>query len=158
MPLEEETLTVMPLFREPLYLVLNRDHELAKYKSIDAKQLAGLEILTLEEHHLFSRQVEDLCNRYHAHLLRDYEGTSLDSIRQMVYMEMGVAILPALYIRSEIAERDELAVVSIAGENMYRTHALAWRDTTPMRSFYRTLGEFFQKMVEQRFGKNIVVV
>ena len=129
----------MPLFREPLYLVMNRNHPLAKNKAIKGDQLAGLEILTLEEHHLFYRQVEDLCKRFDARLLRDYEGTSLDSIRQMVYMEMGVAFLPALYIRSEIKDRDELSVLTIKDEPINRIHALAWRDTSPLRNFFQVL-------------------
>jgi LysR family transcriptional regulator, hydrogen peroxide-inducible genes activator len=158
LPLKEEGITVMPLFREPLYLVMNRQHPLANNKSIRAAQLAGLEILTLEEHHLLFRQVEDLCKQFKAEILRDYEGTSLDSIRQMVYMEMGVAFLPALYIRSEILDRDELSVVSIAGEPIDRVHALVWRDTSPQRSFYRELGKFFQGEFEKQFSKDVVML
>ena len=112
-------------------------------------------MLTLEEHHLLFRQVEDLCKQFKAEILRDYEGTSLDSIRQMVYMEMGVAFLPALYIRSEILDRDELSVVSIAGEPINRVHALAWRDTSPLRSFYRELGQFFKVEFENQFGDDV---
>ncbi len=158
LPLKEDGITVMPLFREPLYLVMNRRHPLAHNKSIRASQLAGLEILTLEEHHLLFRQVEDLCKQFKAEILRDYEGTSLDSIRQMVYMEMGVAFLPALYIRSEILDRDELSVVSITGEPIDRVHALVWRDTSPQRSFYRELGQFFQKEFEKQFSNDVVML
>ena len=155
LPLKEDGITVMPLFQEPLYLVMNKGHPLAKNKSIKGDQLAGLEVLTLEEHHLLFRQVEDLCKQFKAEILRDYEGTSLDSIRQMVYMEMGVAFLPALYIRSEILDRDELSVVSIAGEPINRVHALAWRDTSPLRSFYRELGQFFKVEFENQFGDDV---
>jgi len=101
--------------------------------------------------------VEDLCKQFNAEILRDYEGTSLDSIRQMVYMEMGVAFLPALYIRSEIMDRDELSVVSIAGEPINRVHALAWRDTSPLRSFYRELGQFFKEEFENQFGEDVAM-
>lgn len=158
LPLKEEGITIMPLFREPLFLVMNKQHPLANNKSIKAAQLAGLEILTIEEHHLLFRQVDDLCHRFDAVILRDYEGTSLDSIRQMVHMEMGVAFLPALYIRSEIKDRDELSVVSIAGENIDRMHALAWRDTSPLRSFYAELGKFFQGEIKRQFGKDVVML
>ncbi|MDG2175716.1 MAG: hydrogen peroxide-inducible genes activator [Gammaproteobacteria bacterium] len=158
LPLKEEGITVMPLFREPLYLVLNRQHPLAKHTAIEGSQLAGQEILALEEHHLLFRQVEDLCKQFNAELLRDYEGTSLDSIRQMVYMEMGLAFLPALYIRSEIKDRDELTVLSVAGEFIYRQHALVWRDTSPLRVFYRELGEFFREIVKRQFGKDVEVL
>lgn len=158
LPLKEEGITIMPLFREPLYLVMNKSHPLARQKSIKGDQLEGLEILTLEEHHLLYRQVEDLCKQFNAELLRDYEGTSLDSIRQMVYMEMGVAFMPALYIRSEIMDRDELSVLNIAGEHIERMHALAWRDTSPLRSFYRELGDFIRAEIKKQFGEDVGIL
>ena len=158
LPLRDEGITVMPLFREPLYLVMSRDHPLAKNKAIHGDELAGMDILALEEHHLLYRQVEDLCKQFKAQILRDYEGTSLDSIRQMVYMEMGIAFMPALYIRSEIMDRDELKVMPIADESITRMHALAWRDTSPLRTFYRELGEDFQDIIKDKFGKDVVML
>jgi DNA-binding transcriptional LysR family regulator len=50
------------------------------------------------------QQVAELCEMMGARLRSDYEGTSLDAIRLMAGMGMGVAFLPALYIRSEIGE------------------------------------------------------
>jgi LysR family transcriptional regulator, hydrogen peroxide-inducible genes activator len=158
LPLKENGITVMPLFRESLYLVMNREHPLAKNKSIRGDQLAGLEILTIEEHHLLFRQVEDLCKQFNAEILRDYEGTSLDSIRQMVHMEMGVTFLPALYIRSEIIDRDELSVLTVKGESINRIHALAWRDTSPLRNFYRELGELFREVAKVQFRDAVEVL
>ncbi len=158
LPLKEQGITIMPLFREPLYLVMNKSHPLATQRSVDGDQLEGVEILTLEEHHLLFRQVEDLCKQFKAELLRDYEGTSLDSIRQMVYMEMGVAFLPSLYIRSEILDRDELSVHSITGEKIERMHALVWRDSSPLRGFYRELGGFIQGEIERQFGGDVGIL
>jgi LysR family hydrogen peroxide-inducible transcriptional activator len=157
LPFADPTFTVVPLFREPIFLVVNADHPLAIGDTISADQLAGLDILTIEEHHLFFKQVEELCAKFNARLLRDYEGTSLDAIRQMVYMEMGVAFLPSLYIRSEIRDRNELRVLSIEGESIYRIHALAWRNTSPLRGFYRGLSAFFQLTCKEQFGADVVL-
>ena len=158
LPVDEPALTVVPLFREPLFLVVNANHPLAKYDHIDASQLSGLDILTIEEHHHFFKQVESLSQRFHAHLLLDYEGSSLDAIRQMVYMEMGAAFLPALYISSEIRDRDELHVLSIKGESIYRSHALVWRNTSPLRGFYRELAEFFHLRIKQQFNDVVIMM
>ena len=158
LPIDDPTVTVMPLFREPLFLVVNAEHALAKYEQINASQLAGLDILAIEEHHQFFTLVEGLCQRFDANLLRDYEGSSLDAIRQMVYMEMGGAFLPALYIRSEILERDELHILNVEDESIYRVHALAWRNTSPLRGFYRSLGKFFQKIIKKEFDKTVTIM
>lgn len=158
LPVDDPTLTIVPLFREPLFLVVNANHPLAKYDHIEPSQLSGLDILTIEEHHQFFKQVESLSQRFHAHLLLDYEGSSLDAIRQMVYMEMGAAFLPALYIRSEIRDRDELHVLTIKGESIYRSHALVWRNTSPLRDFYRELAEFFHLSIKKQFDETVIMM
>lgn len=158
LPLEDPAVTVMPLFSEPVYLVVNSQHALADRGRVQPSDLVGLEILTIQEQFLFHQQVQELCRRFKAKLLRDYEGTSLDAIRQMVYMEMGCAFLPALYIRSEIRDQDKLKVCVVEDEEIVRVHALAWRHGTPLRGFYRTLGTFFQKVAEREFGDRITLV
>lgn len=158
LPVDDLSITVKALFREPIYLVLNKDHSLAKGKTIKAHQLEGLEVLTIEAHHLFYAQVEELCKKFNARLMRDYEGTSLDAIRQMVQMGMGVAFLPALYVRSEIKSKDKLHVLELEDETIYRDNALCWRNTSPLRSFYRSLSVFFQDALEKEFKNEIDIL
>jgi len=158
LPVDDHAITVKALFREPIYLVVNAEHRLAKGKTITARQLEGLEVLTIEEHHLFYAQVEDLCKKFNAKLLRDYEGTSLDSIRQMVQMGMGVAFLPALYVLSEIKSKDKLHVLKIEDETIYRDTVLCWRNTSPLRAFYRSLSVFFQDTLHKEFKGEIDIL
>ena len=72
---------------------------------------------------------------------RDYEGTSLDTLRQMVVMGMGIAFLPALYVRSEIHRPRELRVTTVYGEVIERTHALVWRASSPARALFGEISE-----------------
>ncbi|MCH6551826.1 MAG: hypothetical protein IH804_07415 [Planctomycetes bacterium] len=120
LPVDEVRLTLTPLFHEPLKLVMSAEYRLAKKRHIDSRDLAGESVLTLGEQHHLHQQIEQLCDRLNAHVLRDYEGTSLDTLRQMVVMGMGIAFLPALYVRSEIHRRSELRVMNVRGEEMDR--------------------------------------
>ncbi|MGI9361608.1 MAG: LysR substrate-binding domain-containing protein, partial [Parasphingorhabdus sp.] len=52
---------------------------------------------------------------------------SLDSVRQMAASGLGLGILPALYIRSEITHGADVAVLDIEGWNASRSIAIAWR-------------------------------
>ncbi len=158
LPLVNPSITVMPLLREPIYLVTSNAHRFASKKTVRGNDLEGEEILTIEEHHQFYKQVEDLCSRFHAKLLRDYEGTSLDAIRQMVYMEMGIAFMPALYLRSEIKGRDNLHILNLEDESIFRIHALAWRNTSPLRNFYRQLGGEFQSLIKRHFKQDVTLL
>lgn len=151
-PILSNELVVVPLFREPIKLVISREHGLARKTRINRLDLFGEPILTIGEHHLFHRQIHDVCERLGAQLRRDYEGSSLDSIRQMVVMGMGSAFLPALYIKSEIRDEESLRVTQVEGITVSRTHALAWRHTAPDKVFYRQLAGEIRDLIDARLS------
>jgi LysR family hydrogen peroxide-inducible transcriptional activator len=158
LPLEDTRLSVAPLFREPLKLVLSAEHRLAGRKRIQREDLAGESVLTIEEHHHFHQQIQQLCGRLGARLLRDYEGTSLDSLRHMVVMGMGIAFLPTLYIRSEIHRPSELYVATVQGETLERTHALAWRPSSPARPLFREIADEIRTLVKGSLSEDLLPV
>lgn len=135
------------LFREPLYLVVPAEHRFAAQQEIYASELSGEAIITIDEQHLLFQQVAELCVRFNAELLRDFEGTSLDAIRQMVYMGLGIAFLPALYIRSEMSDRPELNVVGVRGETIERSKSVFWRRNSPSAALYADLAAQIRESV-----------
>ncbi len=140
-PFGNPRLTTEVLFHEPLQLVTPQDHQLAKLRQIKTHHLRGQNILTLVEQYSSYHQMELLCAELGANIARDYEGTSLDALRQMVIMGMGLTFLPALYINSEIHQPQALSVREVDKLKLYRTHVLAWRRNSPNRNFYRQLAE-----------------
>jgi LysR family hydrogen peroxide-inducible transcriptional activator len=155
LPVDDTRHSVAPLFREPLKLVMSAEHPLANRKRINRRDLAGESVLTIEEHHHFYRQIEQLCGRLGAQLRRDYEGTSLDTLRHMVVMGMGIAFLPALYIRSEIHRPRELRVATVQGESIERTHALAWRASSPARPLFREIADEIRTLAARDLGDDL---
>jgi len=139
LPIMSGELAVIPLCREPLKLIISKEHKLAAKSRINRMDLLEEPILTISEHHLFHRQITELCERVGAQVRRDFEGSSLDTLRQMVVMGMGSAFLPALYVKSEIRDEEELRVASVQGVTVMRSHALAWRHSSPSKNFYRQL-------------------
>jgi LysR family hydrogen peroxide-inducible transcriptional activator len=158
LPVDQARLCVVPLFREPVQLVMSAEHRLAEKELIGRKDLLGESVLTIEEHHHFHQQIQQLCDRLGAHVLRDYEGTSLDTLRQMVVMGMGIAFLPALYIRSEIHHQHELRVVNVYGEKIDRIHALVWRITSPARQLFQEIANEIRVLVKKNFAGNVKVI
>ncbi len=130
MPVAQTDVVVETLFREPLRLVCAPEHHLASKAKVSRKDLAGEKVLTMESGHHLHDQVSRICEDFGAELHRDYEGTSLDTLRLMVGMGIGIAFLPALYIRSEIGSRNEITVVDIEAPNLQRHIALVWREST----------------------------
>jgi LysR family hydrogen peroxide-inducible transcriptional activator len=156
-PVLSHDLVTSPLFREPLRLAMARDHRLARKRRINRSDLAGEKVLTIGEHHLFHRQITELCERLGADLQRDYEGTSLDTLRQMVVMGMGVAFLPAHYGKSEIRDRDELRIADIQGVKVFRNHVLVWRPASPARNLFRGLAKQIREIVATELAKDVAV-
>jgi LysR family hydrogen peroxide-inducible transcriptional activator len=155
LPMSLENVMVRPLFREALKLVVPSDHRLAKRARVSRDDMVGEEVLTLQDHDLLHMQIQRLCDRLGADVNRQYEGTSLDTLRQMVVMGMGLAFLPALYIASEIREGDGLAVLTLNDEGVMREHALAWRRTSPSRQIFHELAELLRSLIKTKF-RNVV--
>ena len=156
-PVMSQELIVAPLFDEPLKLVIAKDHRLATKKRINSSDIFGEQVLTIGEHHLFHRQITDLCQRLGAVVRRDYEGTSLDTLRHMVVMGMGIAFLPALYVKSEIRDRDELRVADIHGVEERRSHVLAWRASSPARGLFKSLADKITAVAKEKLSDVLIV-
>ncbi len=160
MPINNPALTTVTIFDEPLFLAVSSEHPLSANKSIAAAMLKDEKMLIMEDRHQLHRQVHDLADAFGAQLQTNYEGTSLDTLRQMVAMGMGVAMLPALYVRSEIAQRDEseVCILSINDQTISRTISMSWRKASPNRSFYRELVMQMRELSQHVFKKHIQIV
>ena len=157
LPVERADLSVEPLFTEPLKFVVPADHRLAGKASIAPAQLRGEKVLTLEGQHHFHHQVQEICQSLGADVQRDYEGTSLDTLRQMVVMGLGVAFLPGLYVHSEMHNPEALHVSELKSMPIRRQHGLVWRASAPGRFFYRELASLLREIVQERLGDVVTV-
>jgi len=147
-----------PLFREPLLLASPAEMQLNTGSDLRESDLSGLEVLALDERHVLRREVERICEQTGARLNRDFEGTSLDTLRQMVVMGMGLAFLPSLYVRSEIHRPEELRVQPLSGGRLFREHALMYRRNAPSRHFYRKLTEVIRGVIATELKGSVTPV
>ncbi|CTQ49732.1 hydrogen peroxide-inducible genes activator [Jannaschia donghaensis] len=138
-PLDDPTLQVAPLFHEPLLVVLPSDHPLTANAVVDRAALRGETVMTLEAGHRLHDTVADLCTETGAVLSLDYEGTSLDTLRQMVATGLGLSVLPALYVRSEVAREDLVTARPLSDPAPGRDIGMVWRQTSAQGDAYRAL-------------------
>lgn len=129
------------LIREPLHLVLPSDHRLAKQDRIEPAQLAGETILTMERGHRIHDQIAKLCSDVGATHAIDYAGTTLDTLRLMVACGMGISLLPALYIRSDVLREKLVIARPLSASAPYRDITMAWRNSSPRQPLYNGLAE-----------------
>ena len=102
LPFQSQGLISRPLYDEPFKVALPGDHPLAKKKRIDAAELADQTLLLLAARNCFRDQVMEACpgcittgESGKTELTKTLEGSSLNTISQMVAMGAGVTILPS---------------------------------------------------------------
>ena len=103
--------------------------------------LRGETILSLEQGHRLYEIVRNLCDDHGAILSYDFEGTSLDTLRQMVGMGMGISLMPSLYVRSEVRARDAVVAIPFRNRAPSRTIGMVWRRGTALEDEYRSLAK-----------------
>jgi LysR family hydrogen peroxide-inducible transcriptional activator len=119
---------VARLFREPLLAVAANDHPIAQLDRVPPERLAGERILTLETGHRLHDQVRRISEETGAEISLDYGATSLDTIRQMVAMNLGISLLPALYVRSEVQPNQLVTSRPLEGPQPFRAVGMVWRN------------------------------
>lgn len=141
LPVVGSDLHVEPLFREPLHVVCVPEHPVTRLAKVRRKDLAGVSFLSLDRRHHSYAQVRDACEQLGATLLEDYEGTSLDSLRQMCGSGLGFALLPELYLRSEAGGAHMVTRLAIADWSASRSIAAAWRNGAAYADHFRVISQ-----------------
>lgn len=121
------------LFSEKLYVCAPPENPISNSEGpISLKELAGNELLTLGQGHRLDAIIRRIAENAGAWVSQEYEGTSLDAIRQMAELGAGVAILPSLYALTEARRSRLLSVRQIDDPIATRSISLVWRDTSPL--------------------------
>lgn len=152
-PVIHSSLEVRALFQEDLSVVCAPDHELLSKPAITLEDLRGQNVLTLEAGHHLHAQIRQLCDAHGAELLSDYEGTSLDTLRHMVGMGVGLSFFPELYIRSEMPTQAEVKVLKLENADLSRDICMAWRpghgQAGHMEEIEAIIRDAYEALVEQ---------
>jgi len=151
LPVSGSEVVVQRLFREPLSLALAADHPLAVHGEIDPTLLKDQAILSLTPAYHLNDQIHALAQEFGAAILRDYEGTSLDALRLMVGMGMGVTFLPELYVRSELSSKSEVVVRRLKGRQVTRSIGLVWRKSAGRAAAYHEIADVIRTVAAKQF-------
>ena len=141
----------MVILREPLRVGVPSDHRDAAKDIVDADVLHGAHLLSLGPGHRLYDQVRAIAEEHGANLLMDYEGSSLDALRQMVGMGMGLSIFPELYVRSEMLRETAVVAKPSAIPEMHRTVGVVWREGAARRDAFATFAQTCRNVVVERF-------
>ncbi|MDO9224939.1 MAG: LysR substrate-binding domain-containing protein [Pseudomonadota bacterium] len=138
LPISDPSLEVAPLFEEPFLAAVPTDHALAAARTVNIDELAAAGLLLLEEGHCLRDQALEAC---HLQGLKSEEirATSLETLRQMVAMGLGVTLIPILARGNPSGQQVALKPVSAPGAS--RTIGLVWRRRSPLAYTMAKLAE-----------------
>lgn len=143
------------LFHEELWICAADDDELSSGRGpVNLKALAGKPLLTLGPGHRLSSIIEEIAHEAGALISSEYQGTSLDAIRQMAIMGTGVAVLPSLYALSEATRDPDLVVRKIDSPLAERDIHLCWRPSSPMVKKFQAIGDTLSEIANRLIQKH----
>ncbi|GAA3936943.1 LysR substrate-binding domain-containing protein [Microbacterium soli] len=128
LPVEDAGLHVEPLFEEPFVLATPAGHRLAGKDDLGIADLAGEQLLLLEHGHCLRDQALDVCRMAGAAEKGQFQATSLETLREMVAVDVGgITLLPLLAVQPPVARPHSLRLTAFAGRAPARRMAMLWR-------------------------------
>ena len=136
-PFPQGGLDVLPLYDEGFMVAVPQGHPWESLAMIQHADLQSQTTLLLGQGHCFRDQVLDICPDMQRNQkegeLSSFEGSSLETIRQMVAGGIGITILPITSIVDQGSQNSLIRYIPFANPIPKRRVVLAWR-----KSYART--------------------
>jgi LysR family hydrogen peroxide-inducible transcriptional activator len=138
LPLPASGLSVQPVYDEPFVVAVPRRHAWTRRRAIANADLQTETMLLLGSGHCFRDQVLEVCpevtrgSESTGSMQRTFEGSSLETIRQMVATGIGVTVMPRTSTPARVSRQSLVAYLPFRNPSPSRRVVLAWR-----RSFTR---------------------
>jgi LysR family hydrogen peroxide-inducible transcriptional activator len=141
LPIADSGLTVEPLFDEPFLLACPAEHAFAGGEPPQPGDLAGPDLLLLDEGNCLRDQAVAACGAGPA---SGRHATSLETLRSMVAAGAGYTLLPALAAPPGSDPAGLTVCRRFGPDGPRRTIALAWRASDPRGEGLAELAGFFR--------------
>ena len=116
LPVPRHHFVCQELLREPLYLVVPRNHRLASKSRVHLKQIEGDSFLLLKEGHCFRENTLSACGRARLEPNVVFESGQFATILAIVAANTGVSVVPHMAVE----EREGCCFIPIADDGAYR--------------------------------------
>ncbi|MFA5371934.1 MAG: LysR substrate-binding domain-containing protein [Sideroxydans sp.] len=140
LPFSGSGILTRSLYDEQFEVVVSSDHRWAARRSIKPTELPAEKVLLLDSGHCFSNQVEEACPELHRRGAEIKQGTSLETIRNMVASGLGITVLPASANSARYRSK-LLRVIPFTKPIPARRIALAWRKSFPRHDAIEALAQ-----------------
>ena len=141
LPVTDDSLRVEPLFYEPFFAALPAGHPLSKQSELKVSDIMKEKLLLLDEGHCLRDQALDVCGTG-SRGREEVRATSLETLRQMVAMGLGLTLLPALSVdAAPRANKKAVDIRPFKSPSPGRTIGLVWRKRAPFPETFERLAQ-----------------
>ena len=149
LPFPADNVDTLALFDDPFYLATLPNSRLAMTTDLKTSDLAGSEMLLLEEGHCLRDHALEACKLREQDIRVPYQATSLTTIVQMVANGIGATLLPKMATEAGITEGTGLVLKPFDEPNVSRNIGLMWRKKTPRKQEFGLLGDFIKNCLSK---------
>jgi len=147
MPVTDDNLRVEPLFYEPFHAAMPAGHALAKRDVLKVADIMSEKLLLLDEGHCLRDQALGFCGTG-SRGREEVRATSLETLRQMVGMGLGLTLLPALAVDAgPRVSKKSIEIRPFKAPPPGRTIALVWRKRAPFPETFERLAQTLKDML-----------
>lgn len=113
-PLKNDQLVIRQLFKKDFYVVLSKNHPLAKQKELSFQDILFEKFILLDEHNIHLTAFNQLNHRYHDQASVLFKIDDVSVIKQMVAENMGISLLSDIALASD---SDQLIKIPLSKED-----------------------------------------
>ncbi len=143
-PPEDNSLTSLPLYSEPFWMIYPEEHALSKVKNAAMKDLHVDDLLLLAEGHCFRDHALSVCSPNRAPRQQSLRATSLETLINLVASGQGMTLVPALAMRTGWFYDMGLESKKVIDENASRDVHITFRKQFPRIAALKAIAKTIQ--------------
>lgn len=148
LPLADKELESIPLYQEKMVVMASKNHPFAKKKNLLFEELSNAPLIMMSENFIIRRIFDQTCHEKGCAFTPILELSQMDDLREMVEQNIGVSVLPSLYIHS-MCNRRSIKAIPFINTQIERTIGIVYRKgrhmSTASLELIEKLRAFFQK-------------
>lgn len=141
-----ENFIEVPLFNEKMRLAVPSSHPWAKMDCLSLNQLRDQELLMLDSGHCLRTHAMSYCTSIGAKENPRFKASSLETLRNMVAADVGIALIPEL--ATQVNPNPDLTYLTFTDPEPYRAVGLIYRPGTPLRQRYEQLAKAIKEIMD----------
>ncbi len=148
LPVNDPSLTIVPLFSEDLMIAVGREHRLAHHTNVTITELQNESWLLSPENYELRDATLSACRRAGFTPRIVLDGGEMDTLLRLVAAGMGIALIPRLALQNNF----DLVSLRLIDQAPQRSLGLVWRGDRTASPAARALREF---LVEHLRGEQL---